>query len=152
MPLNLNIAVFAVTNIILFAVVKIDDELFRSLQDDLMTCRAYLRQVAQGMLRGAVSKYPIFVALRSELDFDLGLPIVSREESDLTWSFNASHLEDFVNHQVVPEAKLDEFKTLYKNPDEYMCVFVAEEGFTSFVFMRYEDPEAAFKITPEQLN
>lgn len=131
---------------------KFDDELLASLQQDLHTCRAYLKQVAQGMLRGEVSKYPIFVALRGDQDIDLGLPILNREESDLTWSFNASHLEDFVVHEIVPIDKVDDFRKYYKNPEEYMCVFVAEEGQMSFIFMRYDQPENSFSVSKEQLN
>ena len=68
----------------------------------------------------------------------IGLPIINREEMDLTWAVNASHLEDFVNKGLVKKEKAADFVKAYKDPEKYMCVFVAEEGAMSFVFMPYD--------------
>jgi hypothetical protein len=115
----------------------LDEEIYKSLHDDLEICRDYIRQIAMGMIKGSVSKYPIFIATR-ETDFDLGLPIISRNDFDISWNFSASHLEDFVNKGIVSKNKVEEFKKTYKAPEQYMCVFVAEEGSMSFVFMPYD--------------
>ena len=132
---------------------KFDEELLLSLQADLQTCRSYLKQVALGMLKGDVSKYPIFVAMRGDTDIDLGLPIVNRDELELTWSLNASHLEDFVASNIIPADKVTDFISHYKNPIDFMCVFVAEDGQTSFIFMPYDKPETGWAaVTKEQLN
>ncbi len=115
----------------------IDEEIFKSLQDDLEICRDYIRQVSQGMIKGDVTRYPVFVATRGETDIDLGLPIVNRNDFDISWNFNASHLEELVNKGVVHKEKAADFIKAYKSPAEFMCVFVAEESATSFVFMPY---------------
>lgn len=117
---------------------NIDEEIFKSLQDDLEICRDYIRQISNGMVRGDVTKYPIFVAIRGENDVDLGLPIVNRSDFDISWNFNASHLEEFVTKGVVLREKANDFIKAYKNPAEFMCVFVAEDENASFVFMPYE--------------
>ncbi len=117
---------------------NLDEEIYKSLHDDLEICRDYIRQIANGMVRGEVTKYPIFVAIRGESDVDLGLPIVSRADFDISWNFNASHLEEFVSKGVVVREKANDFIKAYKNPAEYMCVFVAEDENASFVFMPYE--------------
>jgi hypothetical protein len=116
----------------------LDEEIYKSLHDDLEICRDYIRQISSGMIKGDVTKYPIFIAMRGENDVDLGLPIVNRNDFDISWNFNASHLEEFVGKGVVVREKADDFIKAYKNPTEYMCVFVAEEGATSFVFMPYD--------------
>jgi len=116
----------------------LDEEVFKSLQDDLETCRDYIRQISQGMVKGDVSKYPIFVAMRGESDIDLGLPVINRSDFDISWNLNASHLEEFVSKGVVLKDKAGDFIKAYKNPSEYMCVFVAEETGASFVFMPYD--------------
>ena len=132
---------------------KFDEEILASLHTDLNTCRNYIRQVSQGMIKGQVSKYPIFVVMRGDaVDIDLGLPIINREEMDLTWAVNASHLEDFVIHNIVSREKVDDFITNYKDPAEYMCVFVAEEGLMSFIFMPYEKPQSKLDVKKDQLN
>ena len=117
---------------------NLDEEIYKSLHDDLEICRDYIRQISTGMVRGDVTKYPIFVAIRGENDVDLGLPIVNRADFDISWNFNASHLEEFVSKGVVIREKANDFIKAYKNPAEFMCVFVAEDDNASFVFMPYE--------------
>ena len=121
---------------------NLDEEIYKSLHDDLEICRDYIRQISMGMIKGEVTKYPIFVATRGENDVDLGLPIVNRADFDISWNFNASHLEEFVSKGVVVRDKANDFIKAYKNPQEYMCVFVAEEEAMSFVFMPYERNKA----------
>ena len=116
----------------------LDEEIYKSLHDDLEICRDYIRQVSTGMVKGEVTKYPIFVAMRGENDVDIGLPIVSRTDFDISWNFNASHLEEFVTKGVVLREKANDFIKAYKNPAEFMCVFLAEETGASFVFMPYD--------------
>lgn len=115
-----------------------EEETYQSLQRDLETCRHYIRQIAAGMIKGEVTRYPIFVATRGENEIDMGLPIVNRADFDISWNFNASHLEEFVAKGVVLKEKAQEFIQVYKNPAEFICVFVAEEAIASFVFLPYE--------------
>jgi len=131
---------------------KFDEEILASIHHDLNVCRNYIRQVSLGMVKGNVSKYPIFVLMRSQMDIDLGLPIINREELDLTWSINASHLEDFVNTGIIKTDRVEGFMKNYKNPQEFMCVFVAEEGMMSFIFMPYDKPQNKLDVSKEQLN
>lgn len=120
----------------------LDEEIYKSLHDDLEICREYIRQIALGMIRGSVSKYPIFVATRSAYDIDIGLPVVQKEDFDIGWNFSASHLEDFVNKGIVHKAKVPDFIKAYKDPAQFMCVFVGDELSPSFVFMPYERSKA----------
>ena len=131
---------------------KFDEEILASLQHDLNVCKNYIRQVSQGMIKGSVSKYPIFVAVRAMEDIDLGLPIINREELELNWSINASHLEDFVNSEIIHQDKVEGFVKNYKDPQEFMCIFVAEEGMMSFIFMPYEKPQNKLDLSKDQLN
>lgn len=117
---------------------QLDEDLYNSLHDDLEICRDYIHQIAMGMIKGNVSKYPIFIAMQGDIDVDLGLPIISRNDLDISWSFGASHLEDFVNKGIIGEQKSNDFIKAYKNPLEFMCVFVLQNEQGSFVFMPYE--------------
>lgn len=121
---------------------ELDEELYKSLHDDLEVCRDYVRQIALGMIRGNVSKYPIFIAKRGENDIDLGLPVVNREDFDIAWNVNASHLEDFVHKGIITKDKAPDFIKAYKNPEMFMCVFVVDENSASFVFMPYDRSKA----------
>lgn len=119
----------------------IDEELFESLHEDLEICRDYIKQVAFGMIKGGVSNFPVFIAVRGENDVDLGLPLIKREDFDISWNFNASHLEDLVNKGIILKYKVQEFIKAYKNPQYYMCIFVVQESSGSFVFMPYDRPQ-----------
>lgn len=116
---------------------NLDAEIYKSLHDDLDVCRDYIKQISMGIIKGGVSKYPVFVAMRGEMDLDIGLPLVNRNDFDISWNFNISHLEDFVNRQIIKREKVTDFVKAYKNPEEFMCIFVAEENTMSFVFMPY---------------
>lgn len=116
---------------------NLDEEVYKSLHDDLEVCRDYIKQISQGMIKGGVSKYPVFVAMRGEMEIDIGLPLINRNDFDISWNFNISHLEDFVNRQIVKPEKAIDFIKAYKKPEEFMCIFVAEEDAMSFVFMPY---------------
>jgi hypothetical protein len=117
---------------------NLEEDVYRSLHNDVEVCRNYMKQISSGMIKGGVSKYPIFVAMRGEMDIDLGLPLINRNDFDISWNFNISHLEDFVNRQLVKTEKVKDFIKAYKNPEEFMCIFVAEEEAMSFVFMPYD--------------
>lgn len=127
---------------------EFDETLLQSLYDDIQSSLPYLRSVALSMVSGGISKYPIFVALRDEQDLDLGLPIIHRNETDTEWSIHASHLEDFVNKGVVHDDKVIDFRSAYKNPADYLCVFVAHDGANCFVFVPFDK----YGIDRAQLN
>ena len=117
---------------------NLDEDIFRTLQTDLEVCLGYIKQVSTGMLRSDVTKYPIFVATRGEADIDLGLPVINRNDFDISWNFSASHLEEFVTKGVILHEKANDFIKTFKSPAEFVCVFVAEETSGSFVFMPYQ--------------
>ncbi len=124
-----------------------DEEILRMLGNDLAVCREYLRQVSSAMRKGEVSKYPIFVAHNE--DIDLGVPIIHKAEMDLNWNFSASHLEDFVNRNIVLEAKVDEFKKAYRDPALFMCIFLVSEDTGHFIFIPFERDQKAPNSHPE---
>jgi|APTNR8051073442_1049403.scaffolds.fasta_scaffold31028_2 hypothetical protein len=129
---------------------EFDEELLRQLGDDLHACREYLRQVSSAMRKGEVSKYPIFVAHSD--DVDLGVPIIHKAEMDLNWNFSASHLEDFVNRKIVLETKVEEFKKAYRDPAQFMCIFLMNNDTGHFVFIPFDLREHKAPNSNPELN
>lgn len=106
------------------------------LREDFTLCRDYLRQVAIEVLDQGISNYPIFIA--STQPIGLGRTLIDRDELDITWSFAASHLEDFVHRGLVDRSKVDHFRNTYKDPRRFACLFtVLDEKDISFVFIPY---------------
>jgi len=85
------------------------------------------------VIANEVTKYPIFILHQSK-SIDIGRPIIDYTKSKTKWSVNISHLEDFVHNGIVKQNSVDRFREVYKNPLEYLCIFVLEEGVANFIF------------------
>jgi len=112
-------------------------ELLKSLEQNLKIYKESIREVAEEILAGGVSKYPIFIAGRE--DVNLGKLIIDKEELALDWSIHASTLEEFIRRKVVREDKLDQFKKAWKDPRVYLCVFAILDGTGGFIYIPYDE-------------
>lgn len=78
-----------------------------------------------------VSNYPILVAFPSFTNVDIGLPINEGEQ----FSFNATTLEELAMKKVVNLDKIDEFRKLYKEKKDTLCIFLLEKPAPQFIFI-----------------
>ncbi|MDW8273874.1 MAG: hypothetical protein RMJ53_06570 [Chitinophagales bacterium] len=125
---------------------SLDEELLQQLNEDLSVCRNYLKQLSVAIRKGDVSKYPIFIAHREEVD--LGIPVIHRSEMDLFWSFSASHLEDFVNKKIISPEKVQDFIRAYRDPAVFMCIFMIDAQEGVFIFLPYDKDSLPPNIYP----
>lgn len=121
-----------------------EEQLLRALKSDLELYRDMIRETAKDMIDGQYTSYPIFVAHHMALP--LGEMIFDREEYATTYSISASTLEEFEEKGLVQSANLNRFKQTYKDPRNYMCIFLISQSGGRFVFIPYEmtdtpDPE-----------
>jgi len=106
-----------------------------SLERDLKIFKDSIREVAVEIMMEGLSSYPIFIAHQHELS--LGEVILDRNDLNSEWSIHASTLEEFEERGVInPELK-DRFINSYKNPNDYMCVFVVVPEGANFVYFPY---------------
>ncbi len=117
-------------------------ELLLKLQQELEVYVDTLSKAEEVILTQEVSSFPIFVIHQHTVD--IGINIVDREQTRGNWSVNASTLEEFVTKQILSTAKLDDFKTVYKNHEGELCLFVLSELGAKFIFLpkRPEQEEA----------
>ena len=113
------------------------NELLKTLNEDLALNKHLLKQISDAIVEQQVSNYPVFVAFRND-ELSIGKPVINKHEFDMNWHINVSHLEEFVNANIVHEAMVDHFKEIYKDPAEFMCWFLIynEEG--NFIFKPYK--------------
>lgn len=112
-------------------------EELQNLEQNLAIYKESIREVAEEILNGKVSKYPVFIASREEVN--LGRMIIDKEELALEWNIFASTLEEFVRRNIVPESKLEAFRQHYKNPLAHISLFTIIDGQTAgFIFIPYE--------------
>jgi len=106
-----------------------------SLEKDLKFFNESIREVAVEIMVEGLSNYPIFIAHQHELA--LGELILDRFDLNTEWSIHASTLEEFVEKGVIKEILKDRFINSYKNPNDYMCVFVVVPEGANFVYVPY---------------
>lgn len=107
-----------------------------SLEKDLKFFNESIREVALEIMVEGLSNYPIFIAHQHEIA--LGEMILDRFDLNTEWSIHASTLEEFVEKGVIKEILKERFINSYKNPNEYMCVFVIVPEGANFVYFPYE--------------
>ncbi len=105
----------------------------RFLEQELEQYKVALGKAVDTVLDKEVSKYPIFVAHQEQIE--IGLPIIQRNKVSGNWAINVSTLEEFVTKQIVKTDKVDEFRTVYKDPRQYLCFFVLSELGATFNFL-----------------
>lgn len=109
----------------------------KSLEQDLKLYNESLKEVSTEIMVEGLSAFPIFVAHQHEMS--LGEPILNREELGTGWSIHASTLEEFVEKGIIHREKKDRFIKQYKNPDDFMCLFVVVPEGANFVFYPYQN-------------
>ncbi len=90
----------------------------------------------QVRVRG-VSKFPIFPI--SKVELPIGQIFLGTKDMDISWNYNISFLDEFVQRGLIAEEKIEDFEEAYKNPDEFCCLFVVDVDFTNFVFIPYPE-------------
>jgi hypothetical protein len=109
----------------------------QELNQNLQIYKESIREIAEEILSNQVSKYPVFVASREEVN--LGKQIIDKEELALEWSINASTLEEFLRRKIVQDDKLEAFKKSYKDPKLFLCVFALMKENAGFIYLPYDD-------------
>ncbi|MNE76440.1 hypothetical protein D3C80_1726770 [compost metagenome] len=107
-----------------------------SLEKDLKLYNESIREVAADILEAKLSDYPIFVAHQHEVS--LGQTILNSKELKTSWNINASTLEEFIEKNIIAKEREEYFVNNYKNPEEYMCLFVVVPEGANFVFYPYK--------------
>lgn len=113
----------------------VQDSPLLSLERELKIFRESIREVAVEIMMEGLSSYPIFIAHQHELK--LGEVILDRNELNTDWSIHASTLEEFEERGVIKPELKDRFINSYKNPNDFMCVFVVVPEGANFVYFPY---------------
>ena len=106
---------------------------FLRLERELQGYKKMMGEAADTIMDGDVSDYPIFVIHQQTIE--LGIPIAKKDEVKGNWSVNASSLEEMVSKQVIHERRIEEFKKVYKDPKNHLCLFVLSELGAQFIFI-----------------
>ncbi|TFF36908.1 hypothetical protein [Mucilaginibacter psychrotolerans] len=106
-----------------------------SLERDLKLFNESIREVAVEIMLEGLSLHPIFVAHQHEIK--LGEVILDRNELNTEWSIHASTIEEFTERGIIKTELKERFLTTYKNPHDFMCLFVVVPEGANFVYYPY---------------
>ena len=107
-----------------------------SLEKDLKFYSESLQEVAVEIMVEGLSLYPIFIAHQHEVK--LGEMILDRHDLNTEWTIQASTLEEFVEKKIIKPELKERFIKSYKNPHDFMCVFVIVPEGANFVYFPYQ--------------
>ncbi len=85
------------------------------------------------VLDSNASSFPIFVVAKQPVA--LGINLIDREKINSNWSINVSSLEEFISNNLVFEAKVADFKKTYKDPKQFICLFVLSDLGAQYLFV-----------------
>jgi hypothetical protein len=105
---------------------------FLGLKDQLKAYIGVMDQAATVIKDQGVSKYPIMVVHRQEVE--IGIPLAFEHNLPGQWSMNASTLEEFVSKKIIEDDKIEDFRILYKQHDNHVCIFILSELGAQFIF------------------
>ena len=105
---------------------------YLQLEKELSPYKNMMKEVTQSILDQEITKYPIFVVHQHDLEIGVTL---TDESYPGVWKIQASSLEEFVSKQLIEENKIDSFRTIYKNPNKFFCLFVISELGAKFIFL-----------------
>lgn len=107
----------------------------QSLETDLRLYSESIREIAVEIMMEGLTSYPIFVAHQHEVA--LGEMILNKDDLNTEWTIHASTMEEFVEKNIIKTELEQRFIETYKNPHEFMCVFVIVPEGANFVFFPY---------------
>ena len=114
-----------------------------SISKDFVQVCDLLKEAAYLMRKRGISQFPIFPVAKQNIAVGQ-LIIPNREQRE--WIFYISLLEEFAIRGLVAPDHEARFKQVYKNPDEYCCLFVIDKDFLNFLFIPYPDDEEGNSI------
>ncbi len=92
-----------------------------------------LSKAADSVLDQDISNYPIFVVHQGELE--LGVSVIDPTKVQSQWAINLSILEEFAAKQIIQPEKINDFREIFKDPQEQFCFFIISEIGANFVFI-----------------
>jgi hypothetical protein len=104
---------------------------------DFVQVSDILKEAAYQVRSRKFSEYPIFPISKDHQP--IGQLLLGREEKQTDWNYYITYLDEFIQRKLIAEELMEDFTKAYKDPDEFCCLFVIDQAFTSFVYIPYPE-------------
>ncbi|HAR20256.1 MAG TPA: hypothetical protein DCR46_06300 [Cytophagales bacterium] len=105
-----------------------------SITSDFIKISDALKEASYQLRARKISPFPIFPICKTEVAWATKL---YGYEQGLEWHYYISFLEEFFQRGLIENE--EEFRKVYRDADEYCCLFVLDKDFVNFVFLPYPD-------------
>ena len=106
-----------------------------TVSQDFVKVADNIKEASYQIRKRGFSDFPIFII--SQGDIPLGQLLYKKDEVGTKWNYYVTYLDEFIQRKIIE--KEDEFKTNYKNPDEFCCLFVIDGDFRKFIFIPFPE-------------
>jgi hypothetical protein len=114
---------------------ELDGKYLGTITGDFAKVADTIKEASYQIRKRGFSDYPIFPISRQECP--LGQLLIPKEPLHLQWNYYATYLDEFVQRKIIDPGKTDHFTAVYKDPDDFCCLFVIDGSFTTFTFVPY---------------
>lgn len=108
-----------------------------TISSDFAKISDVLKEAAYQVKKRGFSDHPIFPISKERQP--IGQELISRHKAGLEWNYSISYLDEFVQRELIKQERIELFVSNYKDPEEFCCLFVIDEGFTSFLYIPYPE-------------
>lgn len=92
-----------------------------------------LKVASEGVRNQQISKYPIFVL--SIQPVAIGILLKDNEGDSSSFFVYASTLEELATKGIVAMDKVDQFISIFKDPEKHFCFLIMSEEEAEFIFL-----------------
>lgn len=116
---------------------ELDGKYLGTIRKDFVIVAESLREASFQVRNRGFSDYPIFPISKS--DQQIGQLLYAKNEVATDWNYFITYLDEFIQRKLIEKDKVAEFKKIYKDPDEFCCLFVIDKDFNNIVFIPYPE-------------
>lgn len=119
---------------------ELDGKFLGLISSDFVKVSDSLKEASYHLRKRNISQFPVIV-MANEAQPIGALLIEAAPNSEIgnTWNYSLSMIEEFIQRTLVAENNLEFFKSQYKDPEEFCCLFVLTPEFVRFVYIPYPE-------------
>ena len=116
---------------------ELDGKYLGTITKDFVIVSETLKEASYQVRTQGFSDYPIFPVSKEEVP--IGQLLIARKELATDWHYRITYIDEFVQLNMIEKEKVEDFKKIYKDPDEFCCLFIIDGDFTRFIFIPYPE-------------
>lgn len=116
---------------------ELDGKYLGMISQDFIKVTDHIKEASYQIRKRGFSDFPIFILSKSEIA--LGQLLYKKEEVGTDWNYFVTYLDEFIQRKIIEIDRVDDFKSNYKDPEEFCCLFVIDGEVSKFVFIPYPE-------------